>query len=310
MMAAKTMKLIDIGVNLTDPMFRGMYRGKQTHPDDLNAIISRASAACVDHIIVTGGSVSDVKEAIALAKTNDMLTCTVGCHPTRCSEFITDEEGNPRDPDAYFKQLSDLVSAGGNKVVAIGECGLDYDRLQFCSRETQLIYFEKQIELAVSTGLPMFLHCRAAYSDFIEIMSRHRERISGGVVHSFDGTSAEAAQILKMGLYIGINGCSLKAAENLEVVKNIPIERLMIETDAPWCDIRRTHASFEHTDVSALPIAKKKERWEEGCMVKGRNEPCTLRNVLEVVASIKGIDVYEVSDQIYKSTMKLFFSKK
>ncbi|KNC81700.1 deoxyribonuclease TATDN1 [Sphaeroforma arctica JP610] len=270
-------------------------------------MMQRARTAGVVHMIVTGGSVSDAKKALELAKTNDMLTCTVGCHPTRCSEFLKDGDGESGGPERYYQQLEELIKAGGTKVVAIGECGLDYDRLHFCPKETQLVYFEKQIELAVNSGLPMFLHCRAAHADFLDIMRRHHGRISGGVVHSFDGTEVEAAEFIKMGLFIGINGCSLKTPESLTVLKSIPVEKLMIETDAPWCDIRRTHASFEHTDVSSLPVQKKKERWEHGCMIKGRNEPCTLRNVLEVVASVKGLDIFDAAECIFKTTNDLFF---
>ncbi|KAH7985249.1 hypothetical protein HPB52_024227 [Rhipicephalus sanguineus] len=93
-------------------------------------------------------------------------------------------------------------------------------------------------------------------------------------VHSFDGSKEEAAAFLDLGLFIGINGCSLKTAENLAVAATIPRDRLLIETDCPWCEIRPTHAGAKLIRTS-FP-AKKKERFEPGFMVKGRNEPANL----------------------------------
>jgi TatD DNase family protein len=189
------------------------------------------------------------------------------------------------------------------KIVAIGECGLgrvigylylskrsklmmcnaDYDRTHFCSIEIQKKYFLRQFDLAEETGLPMFLHCRNTGNDFNDMIRANRKRFKNGVVHSFTGTLQEMQDLINLDLYIGINGCSLKTDENLEVVKAIPVDRLLLETDAPWCEIRPTHASFKYwkniedslKDVYTPP-SKKKEKFESGFMVKSRNEPCSM----------------------------------
>lgn len=102
--------------------------------------------------------------------------------------------------------LSDLALNNKNKVVAIGEMGLDYDRLNFCPKETQKKYFEMQLSLCSTLKLPMFLHCRNANDDFVRILRKHKNELTPGVVHSFDGNPEDANSILQLGLYIGVNG--------------------------------------------------------------------------------------------------------
>lgn len=168
---------------------------------------------------------------------------TVGCHPTRSSEF----ESHPDGPEGYFNALKAYLNnpETKGKVVAIGECGLgkdrllknkfiaaipprivhsvtyntqtirflviDYDRLHFCPKETQQKYFERQFDLAESTRLPMFLHNRNTGEDFGKLVSQHRSRFTHGVVHSFTGSVEEMQQYLDLGLYIGINGWYVEA---------------------------------------------------------------------------------------------------
>ncbi|RLN65130.1 hypothetical protein BBP00_00003022 [Phytophthora kernoviae] len=228
---AKAITMIDIGANLTDPVFTGLYRGKQKHEVIRMRVIYLLFG--VQKIIVTGGNLEESRSALQLAKAHHgealpELFSTVGVHPTRCGEFEVDG----RDPDTYFAELLALCEEGQKegKVVAIGECGLDYDRLEFCEKETQLKYFEKQFQLAERTKLPLFLHNRNTGGDFYEMIAKNRSRFSEGVVHSFTGSKDEMIKLVELGLYIGVNGCSLKTDENLECVKAIPLDRLMIET--------------------------------------------------------------------------------
>lgn len=294
------MKMIDIGANLTDSMYSGFYNGSKKHSPDLASVLKRAWDGGLDKIFITGGNVEESKKAIELCRQEDNLFSTVGCHPTRCSEFEKFGE-----PDDYLKSLENIIKEGGEKVVAVGECGLDYDRLKFCPKDIQKKYFEKQLDLVEATKLPLFLHCRNAFSDFISILNSNKERLHGGVVHSFDGTLDEAMQIIELGYSIGINGCSLKKEENLEVVKNIPNDRLMLETDCPWCEVKPTHAGYKYIKTTFPTV--KKEKWLDGKMVKGRNEPVNIIQVLEIVAAIKNEDKEKLCKTLYENTCKLFF---
>lgn len=281
----------------------------------------------------------------------DDLFATVGCHPTRSAEFDNHADG----PAAYKQALVELLekhavtrAKGNGKVVAVGECGLDYDRLHFASVETQKKYFAIQLELAESFGLPLFLHSRAAADDFLQILEPWLDRLSSalctdkgdrplpslpeelrrdhgsaspprriGVVHSFTGTFCEVKRLIERGLFIGVNGCSLKTDENLQVIKSIPLDRLLLETDAPWCNLRPTHAGTkllsQHACLTQSPLAAlylppsvKKEKHDPDKTVKGRNEPCAIGAVASIVAALKGLDVEVVAEVIECNTRWLF----
>jgi TatD DNase family protein len=256
------MKLIDIGVNLCDPMFRGIYRGKRVHPDDFSHILQRAKGSNVVQMLITGVNLEGSLEAQELAQEYSFYS-TMGFHPTHSSEW-----------NSTSKQTLLQLLRTKTRIAAIGECGLDYDRIEFASKSTQLAVFQEHFDLARETNLPMFFHCRNSYHDFFEIIRANRSSFSTGVVHSFTGRVQDIHEIIDLDLYVSLNGCSMKTLENIRVIKEIPIERIMIETDAPWCDIRPTHASHEY--IQTQFESKKKEKFQLGTMVKSRNEPCTL----------------------------------
>ncbi|SCZ93512.1 BZ3500_MvSof-1268-A1-R1_Chr6-3g08708 [Microbotryum saponariae] len=300
--------LVDIGSNLGDPVFQGSYHGKQHHPSDFLAILSRARLAGVKAQLLTGDCVKGAQEVIELTQNYDGLYATVGCHPCRAYEFDQDKEG----PEAYLETLSWLIESNRDKVKAVGECGLDYDRLNLCPRDVQLRHFPPQLTLARKFDLPLFLHSRAAHEDFIRILKEDGQGLRG-VVHSHSGSLQEALDCIELGYFIGINGCSLKTEENVECVRALPLDKLMVESDCPWCEIRPSHAS--HPYLSSLPPKlktlyipqqMKKERWVEGKGVKGRSEPSSTGQVAWVVAQLKGVSLEEVASITTENTRRLF----
>jgi TatD DNase family protein len=307
--AAPGGELVDIGANLMDPMFQGIYRDKQRHQSDLDAILTRAQDAGVSEIVVTAGSLAEAREALDLCsagRAGPRLRCTVGVHPTRCGEF----DSAAGSPSAH---LEELVAIGREGVargacVAVGELGLDYDRCMFCPKEQQLKYFELQLTgLAAPLGLPLFLHCRTseAAGDLRRVLETHRALLPKlpGVVHSFDGSLEDARSFIDLGFFIGINGCSLRTPENLDVVKGLPLSSLLLETDAPWCSIKASHAGHKFVSTR-LDEVKKPEKWEEGKCVKDRNEPCHLRQVLEVVAGAREEDPQVLAALVLENTRR------
>ncbi|TBU34703.1 Mg-dependent DNase [Dichomitus squalens] len=313
-------RYIDIAVNLTDPVFRGYHHGKRKHEDDLDAMIERSRAAGVKSMIITGGSLHESKEALELASQLGFYA-TVGCHPTRSKQF-DDFRGGPA---AYLEELDKLIAAnltGKGRVVAVGECGIDYDRTHFASREVQRRHFRSQLSLAKKYHLPLFLHSRAAHQDFVRILREEGYDKDGGkdvggkggVVHSFTGTPEEAKELMDMGFHIGVNGCSMKTEQNLATAKSIRPEWIMLETDAPWCSLTSTHASKPHLaslppSLGSLyfPQATKPESFVYGRPVKGRNEPTAIGGVAWVIHRLtEGVPFEKVTEKAWKNTVELF----
>lgn len=227
-------------------------------------------------------------------------------HPCSTQDFEKHRGG----PEELIRKLRDLTREAkqAGLAVAFGEIGLDYDRLFLSPKETQLKYFEMQLDLAEEMQLPLFLHSRACSEDFESILRPRLDKFpKRGLVHSFTGTVAELESLIELGFDVGINGCSMKTEENLLAVKAVPLERLQIETDGPWCEIRPSHASSQYLkDGPLLPKAVKKEKWQKGLMVKGRNEPVAIVSVAHVIAKVKGISVEEVCEAAWANSIKMF----
>lgn len=130
-------------------------------------------------------------------------------------------------------------------------------------------------------------------------------------MHSFTGTVDEMRELLDAGFDIGMNGCSVRSEEGLEVIKELPLERLHLETDAPWCEIRPSSAGAKHLgegERAAQAKTVKKEKWVKGAMVKGRNESCRIGEVARVVAGVKGVGIEEVAGHAWRNWERMFGS--
>lgn len=327
-------RFIDIGINLTDDMYTGHYHGRQVHPSDLDLVMKRAKQAGVIKQMITVGQLNEIKPALELTKQfKDQLYCTAGVHPTRTSQLghsdsYLEELQTILDKDAITSTNSTYPSNQTGKIIAIGEIGLDYDRLNFSSKQYQLRHFELQLQLSKQYRLPLFLHCRAAHDDFVSILRRHLKEIEeacqikgsnsnsskarSGIVHCFTGSIEEMREFLEMGLFIGLTGCSFKTNEGIQVAREIPLDKLLLETDGPWCDMRSTHSSAPllssfaqaHPDLAKLyqPASVKKEKWDESKTIKGRNEPCAIGCVAAVIAQAKGIEIEQVANAALENT--------
>ena len=259
------MEFIDIGVNLAHDSFDA----------DRAAVMQRAAAAGVCQMIVTGSSEEGSRKAIDLARQHPgVLFATAGVHPHHAADLTLEARS----------ALAELARAP--QVVACGECGLDYFR-DFSPRDLQRRAFAWQLEIAAQTGKPVFLHQRDAHQDFLAILREHRAGVAGGVAHCFTAGEAERDAYLELGLAIGITGwiCDERRGLHLrEVVKNIPAERLMLETDAPYLLPR---------DLKPAPKTR-------------RNEPYHLPHVARAVASARNESLETLARTTAETTRQLF----
>ncbi len=187
-------------------------------------IIKRAQSAKVKQMICVGCDLLDSKLAIGFAAEHDNCFAAIGIHPHEAKRYVDSSS----DQEA-FKALAKQA-----KVVAIGECGLDYF-YNHSEPDDQAAILKLQLDLAVATGLPVIFHVRQAFADFWDIFDSYDNKIRG-VVHSFTDNMANLEAALKRGLYIGVNGIATfaKDPDQLAVYKAIPVDRLLLETDAPY----------------------------------------------------------------------------
>ena len=209
------MDLIDIGANL----------GHESFAHDLDAVLERARAAGVSQLLVTGASRDGSRDALDIARRQPgLLFATAGVHPHHALELTAEAESE-------LRELHRLP-----EVVAVGECGLDYYR-DLAPRHAQRRAFERQLELAVACGKPLFLHQRDAHADFMAVLREFDGRLGPVVVHCFTGTGPELRDCLQAGYHVGITGwlCDERRGAHLrEIVGEIPTDRLLVETDAPY----------------------------------------------------------------------------
>ncbi|KAL6703903.1 hypothetical protein ACN47E_008939 [Coniothyrium glycines] len=307
--AAKKLQYMDVAVTATAKEFAGIYRGKQHHPNDFDAVLDRALATGVEKVMLTGMSLSDVAVNLDIAKRrNPHCGVTIGVHPYHAAE--ADEGG-----DEYYGQLCSAVNTAlqeePRRVAAFGEVGLDYDHLARASRDAQIRVFRRQLDMFVQQkwALPLFLHCRAAFDDFVAVVTPYAGSLpKGGLVHSFVGTSEQMRELVALGLDISVNGFSFRDRESLEMVRDVPLDRLQIETDAPWGVIQPSSevAKAYLANAALLPAAKKKDKFELGKMVKERNESCTIEQVAMIVAGLKGLTVDGVAERAWENSSRMF----
>jgi TatD DNase family protein len=241
------MHLIDIGANLTHESFR----------HDFDAVLERARQAGVQQMIVTGASREGSGQALELARAHPgVLFATAGVHPHHAGDYGA-------ETDALLRALQREP-----EVVAVGETGLDYFR-DLSPRAAQRATFEKQLAIAADLHKPLFLHQRDAHADFVSLLKAARDRVPAAVVHCFTDERKALFDYLDLDCHIGITGwiCDERRGLHLrELVRSIPADRLLLETDAPYLLPR---------DIRPQPSNR-------------RNEPMYLAHVCEVVAHERG----------------------
>lgn len=265
MAEAPTPQLVDIGANLTHESFR----------EDLSEVLNRANASGVTRLLVTGADHDGVEQALTLAQDHPgLLWSTAGIHPHHAKDCHSDTLDLLRN------------AAQHTEVVALGEMGLDFFR-DFSPRKLQEQWFCKQLELAVELQKPAFLHERDAHDAFFEILRDYRPQLPGVVVHCFTGNGKALDAYLAADCYIGITGwvCDERRGAHLaELVPQIPDNRLLIETDAPYLLPR---------DLSPKPKSR-------------RNEPAYLPHIANHIASLRGQDIKQVASFTSSNAEALF----
>ena len=262
------MSLVDIAGNLTNKAFR----------EDLPEVLRRAAAAGVSGIVVAGVSASTSRRGWEMVRDHEIpgltLMATSGFHPHHAS-------------DASREGLAEIAEIARRKeVVAVGECGLDYNR-NFSPPDAQRRAFEAQLELAVELKKPVYLHERDAHDDFFRILSHWRPKLAAGVVHCFTGTREYLEKYLALDLHIGITGwiCDERRGRHLEeLVRLVPRGRLMVETDCPYILPR---------DMKPAPSSR-------------RNEPAFVGHVAKAVARHRGESFEDLAAHTTTAARALF----
>jgi len=237
--------------------------------DDLDAVINNAKASGVEKIIIPSVDRTSFENVIKIANNYDGVYCALGIHPT--------EAHNATDED--FDKIVELAS--DKKVVAIGECGLDY----YCDKtyiEEQKKVFIKQIKIAKKLNLPINIHDREAHKDTFDLLSGNVNGEIPVIMHCFSGSLEFAKECIQKGFFIALGGVVTfkNALKAHEIAKEIPLDYLLLETDAPY--------------LTPVPFRGK------------RNEPAYVKLVAEEIAKLRGISLEEVAEATSVNVRKVF----
>lgn len=251
--------------------------------DDMEAAIQRAADVEVGMNIV-GTQFDTSSEAVAIAEKHDNVYATIGLHPIHTGKSYHDEKELGEGGKAFTSRGEDFDAAKyealaqSPKVIAIGECGLDYYRLEEDTKARQTETFIRQIELANKLQKPLMLHIRNAYEDALEVLKAHAK--VKGDVHFFAGDWDTAKKFLDFGFTLSFTGVLTFARDYDEVVKNAPLDMLLIETDAPY--------------VAPTPYRGK------------RNEPAYVVEIAKAIADIRGENEEVVREQLLANARRIF----
>ena len=237
--------------------------------DDRESVLKKVKEAGVGIIINAASSMKSSRQSLELAKMHSIIYTSIGVHPHEVQTMKEDD----------LEIL--LAMSVYEKVVAIGEIGLDY-HYDTVPHEIQKLWFRHQIKLAVDLDMPMIIHSREASKDTYDVLLENKGHKVGGVIHCFSGSAQTALRYVELGYYIGIGGViTFKNAKKLvEVVRAVPLENLLIETDAPY--------------LAPMPHRGK------------RNDSSMLPYIIEEIAKIKGITKEEVAQATWNNGIKLF----
>src|SRR3989344_265918 len=251
-------------------------------------------------MINVGTKYETSRNGVAMAeKYPEGVFAAIGLHPIYAAAEFVKTKTDPDEGEFLIKEqefnkerYQKLALSGSQRVVAIGEIGLDYyykpkttAKLQEFKEKQKRIFIE-QLDLAKELDLPVILHCRMAHDDVIEILKLRGE--NRGVIHCFTGTLKQAQEYIAMGFYIGINGIIFKFNID-DVIKNIGLENILLETDCPYL-----------TPLPAIALAK---AGPDGYV---RNEPVFVKHTIQKIAELKGITINEVMQKTTQNTRKLF----
>jgi TatD DNase family protein len=259
--------LTDIGVNLMSPAF----------DKDREAVLESARAVGVCPLVITGSDIAVSIAVIGFARNHPGCYATAGVHPHNAKNWDT----------AAQAALRELVTPTPHSLAAVGECGLDYNR-NFSPPPAQRKCFEDQLALSAEIGKPVFLHERDAFGDFFAILKQYRPSLPGAVVHCFTGGAAELEAYISIDCYIGITGwiCDERRGNHLiPLLKTIPADRLLLETDAPYLIPRNLPRSVRGV---------------------GRNEPRFLSHIAAFIAENLGKPFDQLADETSTNAARLF----